>query len=492
MSATLIQTKYQQGTISTTSITFTGVEIGDLLVVSGQQNTGTICSIVDTAGNSYAGPFVNTNGFGFVAGFYAYSIAAGTITVTVTLPQVPDVIGAVYRNAGGFDQAAGNIGWYSPGSGLVGTETSSFTLADTLIVTFLYQAAAGDTPLCSSLSGDTLELFGHRSYLFDRLASGPGSSSVIIEGMGTGLLFQLPVLVFTFSVPLDRPSGTTEQYAVRGGVGFANATTPLFLNKDPLVASLPYAVELGSLVVVSGSYAACDAAVVSVSDDYGNVYTQAVYSPGEFCQIYLFYTVVTKLPPAGQVFRAKMQTNELDVCGSSTYQTTTIAIAEKLVVGTVSAVAAAPWASNTPSAPNITQRTSSLTVPPNTFLLAVAIYNPGANQESATWSPLEGYTIQQQANFIQFGEPYTVTNFSRVGNVAIMTKSVDAGSYDAQSLVTIEGNFGDGGSIALLGATIVGGISLACPIGNTAQVGVPYTGMLLASGGTPPYTFAIL
>lgn len=34
--------------------------------------------------------------------------------------------------------------------------------------------------------------------------------------------------------------------------------------------------------------------------------------------------------------------------------------------------------------------------------------------------------------------------------------------------------------------------TLSCPIGTTAQVGVPYTGMLLASGGTPPYTYAII
>lgn len=34
--------------------------------------------------------------------------------------------------------------------------------------------------------------------------------------------------------------------------------------------------------------------------------------------------------------------------------------------------------------------------------------------------------------------------------------------------------------------------TLACPVGNTAQVGVPYTGLLQASGGTPPYTFAII
>ena len=35
-------------------------------------------------------------------------------------------------------------------------------------------------------------------------------------------------------------------------------------------------------------------------------------------------------------------------------------------------------------------------------------------------------------------------------------------------------------------------INLACPIGTTATVGIPYTGMLLASGGTPPYTYAII
>lgn len=36
-----------------------------------------------------------------------------------------------------------------------------------------------------------------------------------------------------------------------------------------------------------------------------------------------------------------------------------------------------------------------------------------------------------------------------------------------------------------------GGLTLACPIANTGQVGVPYSSSLIASGGTPPYTFAI-
>lgn len=32
-------------------------------------------------------------------------------------------------------------------------------------------------------------------------------------------------------------------------------------------------------------------------------------------------------------------------------------------------------------------------------------------------------------------------------------------------------------------------LSLACPVNNTAKVGVPYSGQIVASGGTPPYTF---
>jgi len=35
-------------------------------------------------------------------------------------------------------------------------------------------------------------------------------------------------------------------------------------------------------------------------------------------------------------------------------------------------------------------------------------------------------------------------------------------------------------------------LSAACPINNTAQVGVPYTGQLIASGGTPPYTWSLI
>jgi len=32
----------------------------------------------------------------------------------------------------------------------------------------------------------------------------------------------------------------------------------------------------------------------------------------------------------------------------------------------------------------------------------------------------------------------------------------------------------------------------ACPVDNTLTIGVPYTGTMIFSGGTPPYTFTLL
>ncbi len=34
--------------------------------------------------------------------------------------------------------------------------------------------------------------------------------------------------------------------------------------------------------------------------------------------------------------------------------------------------------------------------------------------------------------------------------------------------------------------------SIACPVANTGQIGVPYTGQIIVSGGTPPYVFSIV
>ncbi len=34
--------------------------------------------------------------------------------------------------------------------------------------------------------------------------------------------------------------------------------------------------------------------------------------------------------------------------------------------------------------------------------------------------------------------------------------------------------------------------AIVCPIATTATVGVPYTGMLLATDGLPPYTYEII
>lgn len=63
------------------------------------------------------------------------------------------------------------------------------------------------------------------------------------------------------------------------------------------------------------------------------------------------------------------------------------------------------------------------------------------------------------------------------------------------STVTLVGGFAssDNSHAYFVSNTLVSApLALACPIGNTATVGVPYTGMLLASGGTPPYTYEII
>jgi Putative Ig domain len=61
------------------------------------------------------------------------------------------------------------------------------------------------------------------------------------------------------------------------------------------------------------------------------------------------------------------------------------------------------------------------------------------------------------------------------------------GSYDNVFTQAVTGSL----QAAILGFTIPP-LSLACPLNNVGTINVPYSGQLVASYGTPPYTFAII
>ncbi len=497
MPGTLIQSNFQAGLTQT----FTGVQVGDVIAVAGSAffDTGPGGACTDTAGNVYSGPFFfEGGGFGTVNAYCTVSQFAGSITVSM-LTAGDNSMGVLYRDAGVFDQCSGNVGWYTPSGGGIGVGTGPFTLADTTIVTFLIITGGGGLQPATSDTGDTLIDNVGEQYIWERFASGPGNSDVRISTPNSYFYGQMAMAVLTFSKPLARPPGVTEQYAFRGGIGRGGEDTPIGEFKVPLATCLPYAPRLGSPVVIGCSYTGCNGAMLALSaeDDYGNVYTQDLYTVGNVTAIALFHTIVTNLPPAGEVFRARL-TSDTITCSGALYQTTGVAIAEFQVDSLVS-IAAAGWNHEINSDPDQTLVSGTIVnVPASTWLFGVVIYPGATGQTGVTWTPLEGYAIEQQQNFIQF--PFATTNSARVGAGAILTKFVNTlGDYDVQAIATQIGAYNESGSIALLALTVTlptppppGPLAIACPVSGTGTVGVPYLGMIMVSGGTPPYHYELI
>ncbi len=505
---TLVQTLYSVSGSPSNSLVFTGVQVGDTLIVDGEsffQPAGATCT--DSTGNVYAGPFISNKSFGFLRVFITIAQTAGTVTATVTLNGVASLaLGLNFRDMPPFDQYAPSLSsQYTPTdpSYPFGVGTSPFTLADTTIISFVYDST-GSTPgpFVASDSGDTLiyePLFAN-SYVFQRNAVGPGNSQSLFKCKISGATLQLPALSLTFSKPLTRPLGVTEQYAFRGGYGFAAEATPAPNEyKAPLPASLPYLPDLGSLVVVGVSYTGCSIAVtdLAVEDDYGNIYTKDILTVGNGTGIALYHTLVTNLPPVGETFRARLITTVAG-CTGAVYQTTGIAIAEKQIASLLN-IAAAGFNHDINSAPNITLVSDTLTsVPASTWLVGLAIYPGGVNQTNIAWTPLDGYALQQQENFVQF--PFAFVNDGKVGCGAVLSKFVNSpGDYDVQAIATQTGSYNEAGAIALLAATVTlptppppGPLTIACPVSGTGTVGVPYLGMIMVSGGTPPYHYELI
>jgi len=494
MAATLIQST---SNASGLSLTFTGVQVGDAIIVAGMGffNTGPGGACNDTVGNVYEGPFFSSGGgFGIVNGYYTISQFAGTITVSMLTAGTAS-IGALYRNPGGFDQSMNLLGYYTPSdpSYPIGVGTGPCTLADTLMVTLVGAPGIGfyDASTIISDSGDSLVNFQGFLYIFERFATGPGNTSVNIKANNGTLYGQMPIVVLTFSTPLSRPSGTTEQTAFRGGQGFAAEATPTTEIKVPLVASFAYLPKVGSLVAVGCSYLGCGPAQASIvaEDDYGHVYTQDINDTNG---IALFHTVLTNLPPAGEVFRVRLNTSTSG-CSGVAYQVTSIGIGE-LEISSLVSVAAAGLDHYVNASPNLTLVSGTInSVPASTWLFGMVVYGPEVNQTGVTWTPLESYNLQQQQTFIQF--PSALGNSARIGPGAILTKFATApGNYDVQAVGTITGPYAESGSIALLAVTFVTLLAVACPIAPlTATVGVFYqSDPPIVVGDILPDTFALL
>lgn len=458
MAATFIgSATFFSGGGNTVSATLSSVQVGDLIVAAMAifftRSSTWAPTVSDSLGNVYTADIIDygDGGSGAVAMLYSIATVAGAPVITFTQnnadTQGADVIVANYRNPGKKDQSTYLISSYTPSGAPIGTYTSGINLADTLVIAASFVTDA--TLVLSSDSGDTLRASVRSFALFDAMNTGPGNRLVKIKssaGQGTWA-----TAVMTFSQPLTRPGGLQAQYAVRPGAGYNDTTYTPFFTKRPITVSLPYIPAIGSLLIVGSVEQSVATSSPSVTDAYGNSYTFQASSNANGTRISFFTSLVANLPPTGEVF---MVTFNGSVTGSTTYQTTALAIAERVVTGTPGSFQSAGWLSNTAASPVVAIKSSSISsVPSGAYLIALGTYAADSNQFSIAWSPSGAYSLDEHWDLFSLDG---ATSERKMGTAAIVDQiTASPGTYDAQISGSITGPFNaSNGNILLLAVNL--------------------------------------
>ena len=486
MSATLINTNSAMNGGASPITTTLAVQVGDLICVGGgaffgDPGDGSVWSCTDDAGHTYNGNFRAAGpAFGQIVAFYAIAISTATITISLAETMVRTdryIVAANYRGTAiNFDQVSTRIGLYTPADAAMfpeGVGTGVFTFGDSLIVSFLY---TGDDTLASD-TGDTVAVRLMRMSQWYRTTSSGGNGQVQLKHTPSNLI--MPCLAMVFSTPLTRPGGLTVQSAIRGGAGFENVEpamndrpTNIPLNR-PLTVSLPYLPRVGSLVLVAVSENVFVTAS-TVSDAYGNMYTQLVSSTGSSSTTRIFYTIVAAVPSDGSVFQVT-HSCPLPVT-TNPYQSVTLGIAEFVAPINIAGVQTATYLSETGVSPSVVINSNTIMgVLAGSLVFGIAAYPGGVNQDAISWALSAGYTILSTQGFIQFNGQ--IVNRQRVGEGVLFYQfAPTAGNYAASATGTITGIFTSAGGIALIAIPTV-----------TVGGGWAYVGSAAPSRGTCAY-----
>jgi len=470
---------------------------------------------IDTDGNTYELQTCAARGFGHVS--YAWAIAQNNATISITHENA--AASAEWRT-----QIVTNFRWpdgdappLSEWAMLIGPSagstppfsafTSSYSLADSTVITFAGAVGSFGAVSFTSYSGDT-EVFRSGSSpaqsmaLFYRAATGPGVENTRI-GNDLGLTYagQSPMITAVFSRPLSRPGGTTEQYQMRPGCGFTSSPgdeggfeAPYYIGATnrPICATMPYLPLVDSLLCIGVSQQS-HVVTPTVYDDYGNVYTMQGISPiggssANQCVVALYTCIVAVLPPTGEAFivRASLPGPYTGVV----YQPTAIGVAERVITG--QAPSAYSVAVFDDVAVDVFSTESLIGVPAGTYLFAFAANATDGTDDSVTWTALNGFTLRSNYGFIQ-DPAWSVTNDARNGAAAILDMfAVADGDYFAQVQDVRDVGGIPSGGMALLGVTLVDlTLAITCPVANTGILGEFFSATIVATGGTPPYTYAV-
>lgn len=460
------------------------VRIGDLIVVSGGAffNNGPSAAVsytcTDTLGNDYGeGYYVAGPSFGQTIVFFCFSEFAGapTITLTETVSRDPHlIIVQNWRDPPPFDQVSFQIGQYvpaSPGTWPTGVASGDFTVADSLILSFIFDGWAtavsdsGDTLAHRQPSATTAEI-----YAFQRTETGPGNGYVRIKETNSNADGTMPLVVLVFSSPIARPVDLVTQQALREGAGEANTDPPQVGAAGPtgvpvgrpLTVSLPYEVgesSIGNLIVVRLAQNAYALTTLSASDEYGNTYTERIQSTGSSTIVSIYTAIIEFYPPPGEVFRVQLNVDPASATGA-TFQSTALGVTEWVLSGPPVSFHSAGYLSVTDNDPTVRLTTDVIpNVPKNSLLFAIAAYPGGFLQHSIDWAPVGSYVNAAETNFIQFSGQ--LQNRPRLGPAILMDMvAAVSGDYDAEADGTVTGAFGAQGGIALIAVVMPATLTL--------------------------------
>lgn len=478
----LVESKYERVSGTTTlripavGSLATEAKLGSLIVVglsAGVNQTDNSWVISDSLGNVYE-PFVNfAQNYGGMA-FWTRSSVAGPLSVTCVGPTIDGVkqgiVGLYPPAAGVLDQPTFGIGQYTPADRKSGVLSSGVTLANSLVVSFLFVVYGIDLV---SETGDTLQQADDNPgiehfFLYDRLVQGPGNTYVKIKFNGqfdlTPQDFKLTVGVFSRPLPRprDKDFGTAIfNTALRPGAGAGNGPdedTQADINR-PIRVSFPYRLRLNyANVLLAIGVPLRNLDTIVLTDDLGNVWDFLGRSPvlgsgqvaASHC-VAFFKSKLNSISGPRDMFRIKI---DVDSAGTGdVYQMTALGITE-FPPGDVQYRIAGLRDLQDLTVPTRDRiRTDAIVdVVAGTYLHAMAFYGGSNTQDEVLWLALDDYDLPLEAQWTHIQEPDQLTNRRRMGTSALMNKIAPTdGDYDAQvDLRVISGNYGSGGGMALV------------------------------------------
>ncbi|MES2137006.1 MAG: Ig domain-containing protein [Pseudomonadota bacterium] len=518
------------------------VDVGDLVVVcigDTQIPDNPLSGIQDNLGNVYQiaiqgnhlPPDSPTADDALIAWSIITHAGMATIGAGYANPRPRIIFASEYKVPAGMRlaQVSHTIGGETSTPAYISTSqfgTAPYNYANSVIISFYKSASWG---FCfSSLEGDTLRQsnpgcdFGAGpgricGALFDAITGSPGSrnsnikmSPLTAPGSPCGAFPPFDcngnpwptapfygfggndtILVAVFSAPLARPVSPApllDQAALRPGVG---GTISGYAGQPDVVVALPFLPKIGDLVLVGASagWVSGPVPTFTPTDAYGNVYVpMRAYNGVTFMASAMFYSVIAHLPAAG-CFIVNVN--------ASVFNGYKIAYAASHTIANLD-----PTMFHTAIASVSVGGTGKELIYSDTFTVAARSLISGfaaAEQDTGTptpWSASSGFGIDASWDTGQV-DPAPLANSPRQAIGDWFHRYAEPADPRGETFVDFTplapialGN--DNMIVAYIPAPFIIALSLNCPVSQFGAVGIAYDDFLIVTGGTAPFTFALV